>query len=47
MEFLQDNIAVQIALLVVGLGLVGLFGFRAIKDRKNKAAKKKGFNSGK
>ncbi len=40
MEFLQDNIAIQIALLAVGLGLIGFFGWRAVKDRKNKAKKK-------
>lgn len=41
MEFLQDNIAIQIALVVVGLGLMGFFGWRAVKDRKNKAKKKR------
>lgn len=44
MEFLQDNIVVQIVLLVMGLALVGYFGYRSIKDRKEKASKKKGFN---
>lgn len=42
MEFLQDNIAVQIGLLVVGLALVGYFGWRSYKDRKKKSALKKG-----
>ena len=40
MEFLQGNIAVQIALLAVGLGLIGYFGWRAVKDRMDKAKKK-------
>lgn len=42
MEFLQDNLAVQIGLLVVGLALVGYFGWRSVKDRKKKSALKKG-----
>lgn len=42
MEFLQDNLAIQIVLLALGLGLVGFFGWRAVKDRKAKAAKKRG-----
>lgn len=41
MEMLQDNLAVQIVILAVGLGLVVLFGIRAVKDRKNKAKNKR------
>lgn len=44
MEFLQDNLAVQIGLLVVGLALVGYFGWRSVKDRKKKSDLKKGIN---
>lgn len=42
MEFLQDNLVIQIVLLAVGLGLIGFFGWRSYKGRKDKAAKKKG-----
>lgn len=41
MEFLQGNIVVQIILLVVGLALIGYFGYRAVRDRRAKAAAKK------
>lgn len=41
MDFLQGNIVVQIILLVVGLALIGYFGYRAIRDRRAKAATKK------
>lgn len=46
MEFLQDNIAVQIIMLVVAVGLIGYFGYRSVKDRKKKAAEKKGLGNG-
>jgi len=42
MEFLQENIIAQIAVSVVALAFILFFGIRAIKDRKAKAAKKKG-----
>lgn len=43
----MDNIVVQIIMLVVALGLMAYFGYRAVKDRKAKAAaKKRGGNSG-
>jgi len=38
----MDNLILQIVFLVAGLGLIVFFGIRAIKDRKAKAAKKKG-----
>lgn len=40
MEFLQGNIAVQIAMLAVGLGLIGVFGWRTIQ--KHKKSNRKG-----
>lgn len=42
----MDNIYVQIAMLVVALGIMAFFGIRSVKDRKKKAAKKKGLKSG-
>jgi len=43
----MDNLVVQIIVLVAGLAIMGYFGWRAIKDRKAKAAaKKRGGNSG-
>lgn len=41
MDFLQGNLVVQIIFLVVGLALIGYFGYRAVRDRKAKAAAKK------
>jgi len=41
MDFLQDNIVLQIIILVVGLGLAVWAGIRAVRDRKAKAAAKK------
>lgn len=46
MEFLQNSIVVQIIVLAVGIALVGYFGYRSIKDRKKKAAEKKGLSNG-
>lgn len=42
MEFIQDNIVVQIILLVVGLGIAGYFGWRSYKNAQNRSKKKKG-----
>jgi len=37
----MDNLVVQIIVLVVGLAIMAYFGYRAVRDRKAKAAAKK------
>lgn len=41
MEFLQDNLVVQIIIGVIGLALIGYFGYRSVRDRRAKAKSKK------
>lgn len=41
MEFLQDNLILQIIMGVAGLALIGVCGYRAIKGRVDKSKTKR------